>query len=476
MIRPRLALALMTACLCGSAAFAQPEEAEETVRAYAAGYKAGFVCSAHFNGGKNLEPIHADELTGIYPLIADLVKTLPEAEIDEDAKRVSVSWSDSLPPRIAQWRPRLGCVHLPVGAGPDAAEALGNMAPPPRDPALETKDDGAPWTAQAPLNGPSGNEALDLAVDAAFTGSYGKDAKTSAILIATSSAILAERYKEGFTPVTSQRTWSVAKSILASVIGAAVHDGLVAIDQPTAIPEWSHALDPRRTITLANLLHMASGLDSDRAGNRTDRLYMGGGRVTDTATEAALETKPGARWKYANNDTLLAARALRAAIDDDAAYQAYPFTALLDRIGMSHTWLETDWEGNFILSSQVFTTARDLARLGLLYLNDGIWEGERILAEGWVEYIGAPAPSQPPLVGRDSNPRPGYGAQWWLSDSRFPGLPDGVITARGNRGQYLMIIPSHKLVIVRRGYDPAGGEGFNPEAFAADVLKALPAE
>ncbi|GAB4127960.1 MAG: serine hydrolase [Rhodothalassiaceae bacterium] len=476
MIPARRSLILALAVFCGLPAIAGADETEATLQSYAAGYKAGFVCSAHFNAGKDYDAIVADELSGIYPEIADRVAALPAPVIDEENRRVSVAWSDRLPPRIAQWRPRLGCVHLPVGGDMAMADALKDIPLPPRDPARERTDDGAPWSRHAVVNGPSGNDALDAAIARAFTGGYGHDAKTSAILIADREAILAERYAPGFSPTMPQRTWSVAKSILASVIGAAIAQDLIALDEPAPIPEWSRPHDPRRAITLAHLLQMASGLDSDRAGNRTDRLYMGGGLVTETATAASLETAPGTRWKYANNDTLLAARALRAAIGDDAAYLAFPFETLLDPLGMTHSWLETDWDGNFILSSQVWTTARDLARLGLLYLDDGVWNGRRLLAEGWVRYVATPAPAQPPLAGPDGSPRPGYGAQWWLSDSRFPGLPDGVFSARGNRGQYLVIVPSAGLVIVRRGYDPAGGEGFAPEAFVADVLAALDAE
>ncbi len=163
-------------------------------------------------------------------------------------------------------------------------------------------------------------------------------------------------------------------------------------------------------------------------------------------------------------------------IDDDAAYHRFPFEAVLNKIGMSHTFLETDWDGNFILSSQVWSTARDLARLGVLHLQDGVWNDRRILPEGWVRYVTTPAPAQPPIQ-KAGNGTPwwlsiGYGAQWWLFNG-FPGLPDGSYAALGHRGQAVMIIPAKGLVIVRRGYDLAGGEGFRIAEFAADVVAAL---
>ncbi len=460
----------LAALLLATSGARAAEETDATLAAYAAGYKAQFTCSGLFEGHRTPAQIAGHELAGVYPLIAERLAALPPAVIDRARHQVRVAYDDAMPPRIAQWRPHLGCVSLPVGADPEDGARMPRIH-------LEADidplhDDGAPWTRRAPVNGSSGNAALDRILDDVFTGrTYGRDAVTSAILIATPEAILAERYADGFTPTTAQRTWSVAKSLAATVIGAAVGRGLLDVEAPAPVPEWQRPADPRRRIRLSDLLHMASGLDSNRAGNRTDRVYMGGGLVTDTATRTSLEAPPGGRWKYANNDTLIAVRALRAAIGDDDSYWRFPFEAVLLPLGMTHTTPETDWDGNFILSSQVWTTARDLARLGLLYLGDGVWRGRRLLPDGWVRYVTTPAPAQPPRrAGRES---PGYGAQWWLYDARVPEVPDDAFAARGNRGQYLMIIPSRNLVIVRRGYDPAGGAGFTLARFTRDVLAAL---
>ncbi len=451
-------------------------ETDATLDAYAAGYKAAFTCSATFNAGKKRDEIDRDEFFGIYPLIADKVKALPDAIVDGARRRVSVPYREGFPPRISQWRPNVGCVQLPVGATADVADKLPRARVPMPS---STIDLGGPWKRFAPINGSSGNSRLDGVADQAFKkGPYGTAANTSAVLIVSRDAILLERYAPGFTKTTSQRTWSVAKSIASTVIGAAVHDGLIGVDDPAAIPEWGYAHDPRQKITVKNLMHMASGLDSNRAGNRTDRLYMGGGLVTDTATEAALEVTPGSRWKYANNDTLLMVRALAGRFKTQQDWLDYPFKALLYKIGMTHTRPETDWAGDFILSSQVWTTSRDLARLGLLYLNDGVWtdtqgRSSRILPEGWTKFVSTPAPAQPPLAARDGSPRPGYGAQWWLYGEQFPDIPNDTIAARGNRGQYLVVIPSMGLIIVRRGYDPARQQGFQLDRFIADVVKAV---
>jgi CubicO group peptidase (beta-lactamase class C family) len=445
-------------------------ENDATVKAYAAGYKAGFVCSATFNGGKSLPQIERHELTGIYPLVADLLAEMP-MRIDREAQRVSVTWDADMPPRISQWRPYLGCVDLPVGADTTVVAQLPRIALE-QAPEAAREDDGRPWSRRAGVNASSGNAALDAVIEKAFSDDFGGDGRTTAVLVATPDAILAERYAPDYSPVTSQRTWSVAKSIAASVVGAAVHQGLLDVSDPAGIPTWSRAADPRGAITVEHLLHMASGLDSNVAGNRTDRVYLGGGLVRDNAATTSLEAVPGTRWKYANNDTMLAVHALRQHFASRDAFLRFPFEALLHRIGMTHTFLETDWDGDFVLSSQVWTTSRDLARLGLLHLADGVWEGQRLLPEGWVDYVATPAPAQPPREGEDGTPRPGYGAQWWLYDN-FPGLPADTFAARGNRGQYLMVLPSRNLVIVRRGYDMAGGDYFRLEDFAAEVLAAL---
>lgn len=135
---------------------------------------------------------------------------------------------------------------------------------------------------------------------------------------------------------------------------------------------------------------------------------------------------------------------------------------------MSRTTPETDWQGNFVLSSQVWTTARDLARFGLLHLNDGVWNGHRVLPAGWVDYVTTPSGPQPPRGANGA--APGYGAQWWLYGPA-QGLPAGSYAAQGNRGQYVMVIPSRRTVIVRRGFD-GGGESFDLPRFTAAVLRA----
>ena len=141
---------------------------------------------------------------------------------------------------------------------------------------------------------------------------------------------------------------------------------------------------------------MASGLNSDHAGNRTDALYFGGIGVAEQAGSWPLVAPPGTAFRYANNDTVLAIRGLQHVLGDGDKALRFPFEAVLWKIGMTRTVPETDWRGHFIMSSQVWTTARDLARLGLLYLNDGMWDGQRLLPADWRSYVARHGPAQPP--------------------------------------------------------------------------------
>ncbi|PCI46992.1 MAG: hypothetical protein COB49_07770 [Alphaproteobacteria bacterium] len=442
----------------------------ETIKAQVAGYKAAFTCSATFNGGKSFEMIRQDELSGIRVDYRKYYDALPDAKIHAQEKYVSAWYSNDMPPRFAVWRPGLGCTQLPTGADLSMRKYIvtadmGYM----HDMSIRPWPfgDGIPQTL-------SSTTALQATINDAFTtDKYGDPKVMSAVLVTTADQLLIERYKTGYTPYTSQRTWSTAKSIAVSVIGVAVEQGLLDVMAPANIPEWSTPGDPRRKITLNNLLHMASGLDSTASGNRTSFVYYGGGLVTDKATGNMLEAVPGSRYKYANNDTMLAIRSLKATIDDTEKMLKFPMENLFLKIGMRRTIAETDWQGNFIMSSQVWTTSRDLARLGILYLNDGLWRGERILPKGWRDYVSTPAPAQPPQFRQDGSLSPGYGAQFWLYPSRFPGMPDDAFSSAGNRGQYMMIIPSRNLVIIRRGYDSADGQRFDMAKFSADILKAL---
>ena len=463
-MRARIAGLLLAAALLAAPAAAQQDRPEYR-RALAAGYKASFLCSDLFNSGLPEAAIEQDDLQRTYPELEPLFDEL-EAQIDRANRRVLVPFAQGLPPRVAQWRPHLGCAQLPIGAPVETVSTLPALAS--RGPDLATADRQAWPQGDARATGrPQGDAAaLTRAVAAAFDRrSYGQGSETTAVLVVQNGRIVAERYRPDFDMHTSQRTWSVAKSIAGTVVGAAVHEGLVRLDAPAGVPEWQRPGDPRAAITMDQLLRMNSGLNSDQAGNRTDALYFGGMGVSDMIAGLPLAARPGAAFRYSNYDIVAATSALQHRLGGGERGLAYPFNALFWRIGMTRTFPETDWRGHFILSSQVWTTARDLARLGLLHLDDGVWAGERILPPGWTATVRQHAGTQPARGF-------GYGATWWT----FPadsGLPRDAIVAQGNRGQFLVVIPSRQVVIVRRGFDGGAAAQLDISAFTRDVLAAL---
>lgn len=403
------------------------------------------------------------QLQGGYP---ELQPHLPglSSRIDRATKRVEVGFGSGLPPRVAQYVTGRGCVQLPIGAAP------GSVALPPEligGPNLKQADE-RPWPlgdrqATASLGG--ARKAVDaLVADAVAGDRYGKTARTSAVLVVKDGKIVAERYALGVGVHTPQRTWSAAKSLTSALIGRATALGVIDTAKPAHVPEWELAGDPRGAITVDQLLRMQSGLWTDGPGNRTDALYFGGGTVSETAATAPIEVPAGSRFRYANNDTLLAARALRTDLGDAA--ETFPYTHFLWPLGMTRTTIESDWRGAPILSSQLWSTARDLARLALLHLNDGLWQGQRLLPEGWVAEATTPVGPQP-----DAAREMGYGRAIWLLGAA-QGLPAGSYAFLGNRGQFVVVVPSQKLVVVRRGFDPAGAV-FDGAGFARDIAAAV---
>lgn len=464
-----LARILLAALLVAGPAAAQQAPspaaaADQRTLALAAGWKALFLCSGTFLAGMAEADIVANDLSGAYPELQPHLASLP-ATIDRKARQVSVPFDKALAPRIARYGRGQGCSLLPVGA--DAASVM----PPPEligGPVLAVQD-AKPWPqgdAAATARPPAATaKAIDALVADAIAGDrYGKGVRTSAVLVVLDGKIVAERYARGVGVHTPQRTWSVAKSLASALVGRGAALGVIDPMAGAHVPEWGAAGDPRAAITVDQLLRMQSGLSTNGAGNRTDALYFGGSTVAETAAVAPLEAAPATRFRYANNDTLLAARALMSDLGEAAPSFAY--THLLWPLGMIRTTIEGDWTGNPILSSQVWMTARDLARLALLHLNDGVWNGERLLPEGWVKQATTPLAPQPPAARGE-----GYGRGIWLLGPE-KGLPEGSYAFLGNRGQIAVVVPSRRLVVVRRGFDPAG-VGFDHAALARDLLTAL---
>ena len=422
----------------------------ESLPVVAGGYRALFTCSAHFHAGRDLADILAVELVDTQDL------NLPPPHIDRRRQLVRAQGPDGAT-AIAVYRAGSGCTLLP----PDMPEAMAarlptvQLAAPP-----DLSDVDFPHGDRVLVPEPSAEQAALLTQ--AFDGeTFGAGTVTASVLVLHKGRLVAERYAPGFDQHAGYRTWSTAKSITATLIGMAIRDGLLALDRPAPIPEWRYGNDPRAAITIEHLLHMSSGLVSE--GANTAAIYFAGQAVIPAITGTPLEAAPNSRWKYANNDTLLLLRALRHVLDDELRYLRYPYDELFHKVGMYHTRMEMDHAGNFIGSSQVYTTARDLARFGLLYLNGGEWRGERLLPEGWTDYVAEAAPARPRKAGEQ-----GYGAQFWLLDT-LPEIPPGTYTTAGNKGQFVTIVPALDAVVVRTGVDP-NGHRWQHDAFLAAAL------
>lgn len=426
-----------------------------------AGYRALFTCSAHFFAGRPLDDIKRIELVDVAN------PAYPDPIIDERFRLVRASDPSGSIERFAVYRDSMGCTLIPPHW---TLSDLPHLPYVPYAVPPDVSQTSFPAGDRVDLP-PSGLDARHASLEPVLARAFDRksyaetdDVVTTGVIVAFEGRIIAERYREGFGPHSGYRTWSTAKSITAALVGIASLKGILDLDAPASIPEWSFPGDPRQKITHKHLLWMSSGLFS--GGANTNALYFGGQDVISAATTTVLEAPPGTRWKYANNDTLLLLRALRYRLADDLRYLRFPYDELFHPLGMYHTRMEVDHLGNFIGSSQTYTTARDLARFGLFLAADGLWNGRRLLPEGWIRFASTPAPSKPVVTGQW-----GYGAQFWLLD-QMPGIPPGTYTTAGNKGQYVTVVPDRHLVIVRTGVDP-DGKRFQQHALVADVLRAM---
>jgi CubicO group peptidase (beta-lactamase class C family) len=441
----------------GPDAFARATNATpRRLAASQAGSRAVALCSGLWEGGRTIEQINEDNggLGG-----TESMKT----DIDSARKIVSIKYSDVMPPRIVAWRPVLGCVQLPIGATEDALQSVPQVAAGVVRPDLDAKD----WptgdqnaTARLPE---AKQKALDAVVGAGFDGkTYG--GRTWGIIVVKDGKIVAERYAMGFDMHQAAQTHSAAKSFTSSLVGIATWKYGLTLDRRPALEEWRKPGDPRGAITIEHLLHMTSGLYIEGGGSPQEDIYSGGAAVAERAATNMLDTLPGTRFLYNPPNTMLLMRAVREAVKDDKTFWALPFQQLFWKIGMTRTTPASDWNGDFMMSGQTYSSARDFARFGLLYLNDGVWNGERIIPEGWPKIVSTPGPVQP----ADDGPR--YGGQFWIYTG-LDGLTAEAYSPNGGQGQYSMIIPSHKAVIVRRGFDAR--DSFRLAKFCADVLAAI---
>ena len=422
---------------------------------HAAGY-AKVMCSAVFITG--LDPDFAAENVGFFTGPYSARARLGKPVVDRAGKAVHVTLPRGVK-RTALYLGDQGCVTLPAGKDAVSFRPVRVQSRLP-DPATQ------PWPmgdARAPEPPPALLDAAKVkqAVDGAFEPAAGM---TAAFVVTWKGRLIGERYGPGITARTPLESWSMGKSVSATLMGILIRQGVYDLRQPAPIPEWQGAGDPRAKIRIADLLQMSSGLrirapqdpDYDPSGPYPDHayLYTGGVDAFRYAATRPLQWPPGTVGRYRNTDPVLVNYLVRLGVERRGEeYLLFPQRALFDKLGIRTMVLETDPYGNFLTQGYELASARDWARLGNLYLQDGVWNGERLLPEGYVKFVSTPAPAWL------ADQRPIYGGFFWLNrEESFPVPPDAYYMA-GAGGQFAIIIPSHDLVVVRLGHYRGGGSG-----------------
>ena len=436
------------------------------------GQQAIFMCNGLFTSNRSLEQIFEQELAFFREPIG--TSEGGDYEVNWDRRAVAIGAPGAVPVMRAAFREGIGCVILPPDQSLEDIDRLPELTLPypPGDPAQIPWPDGD-LIESTGLPANVDEEKLLAASNWAFDRESPEQV-TLSLVVVYNGQIIHERYAPGFDVTTRTRTWSTAKSIASTLIGMLVDEGRLALDEPLGFDWYPNArspeTDPRNEITLRHVLNMSSGLETvDNRGleyaTGSGMSYWAGSSSVVGARSRALIREPGTYWDYENYDTLLGVYAMKLALGGEKAYAEFPRKALLDKIGMRNTLVSTDRFGDFVMSSQIYTNARDLARFGLLYLGNGIWNGERLLSEEWIDFVRTPAPATKSIGSI-------YGGQWWLVPEGRDDVPKDAYSTSGNRGQFSIVVPSHDMVIVRRGLD-YGRQGFDRWGLTREVLEAI---
>lgn len=410
------------------------------------------LCSAVFVSGRDAEEAQRNSA---FVLMAEPDRAKPRTvDVDRQARRVRVTIEGVT--RTAAFYGDQGCVIHPVGEDgihftpvavrstlPDAASQPWPMGDAPV---------AAPWPARLD------RAKVQAAVDMAFADPEGL---TAAMVVVHKGQIVGERYMAGISRDTQLESWSMGKSLTATLVGLLVKAGAFGLDDPAPVPEWRRPGDPRGAIRVRDVMHMASGLSftgqDDRWMNPAtqyhDHFFIYAGAVNAFAYSIAspVEFAPDTVGRYRNSDPMTLGFLVRQAVEQKGEqYLTWPQRALFDRIGIRRQVLEPDPWGNFLLSGYDYGTARNWARLGLLYLQDGMWNGERLLPEGWATFVSTPAKAWR---------RAEYGGQFWVNGEGQWNLPRSAYFMAGAGGQHTFIVPSHDLVVVRMGHQRGSAIG-----------------
>ena len=427
------------------------------------GYAAKVMCSGIFLCDRTEGDLRKDEL-GLFPF------SLAKLHVNRKDQSVTCSvWGFAV--RKAIYRPALGATLINGVSEQELRNRKILLAQPSPD-----IQDFSDWPAEDSASQSASISVephqLAKAIDMAFGNIKEKDRRTRAVLVAYEDKIVAERYSEGFSKESKQAGWSMTKGVLNAMIGILVMKGKWQVGHRAPVTGWQD--DQRKFITIEELMQMSSGLrwnefsltSSDAATMLFKEKDMGA-----YAARSDLVNVPGKVFNYSDGPANILSAMIRNTLGDSSYYR-FPYECLFYKLGMFHTTLETDAAGNFVGSSYCYATARDWARLGMLYLHDGIWKKEQILPPGWVRFSSTPSPAG---KGR-------YGALFWLnkqdsskpfSTRPYPHVPADCFSFQGYQGQYIWIIPSRNLVVVRLAMET--GDLLDPDLFLQELLKAFPA-
>ena len=425
------------------------------------GYAAKNICSGHFLSGFSPETVFEQALGGASGPLARLTY-----DVDAESGTVTTRLY-GLFERRAVFTPGIGCTLLPSGVEQgDLQVALFDAPPLPQD--------------QAWPNGsgtPDLQEAFSGLIAEAFTEEDPNRLRhTKAVVVVHRGKLIAERYAEGVTFETTLLGWSMAKSVTAIMIGLLVGEERLQIDESAPVPLWrSEPNDPRAEITLDQLLRMSSALEFDETYTSATDVTQMLSNEPDMAAFAAAKPLVGAPdtiWSYSSGTSNILSAIIKSTVGGSLqSYYTFSQSRLFGPLGIRTATFEPDYSGNFVGSSYLYASARDWARLGQLCLQNGVWNEQQLLPEGWVDYLIRPTPTT------STNE---YGAQFWLNrnsddperERHFPGLPEDAYYMSGFQGQIVLVIPSHDLVITRFGFSPARNHGI--EQLAASIIEALP--
>ncbi|MFZ4521199.1 MAG: serine hydrolase domain-containing protein [Bacteroidales bacterium] len=418
------------------------------------GYPAKYLCSAVFVSNRQPAEVESSELN--FSLIRFASNQVNYREKSVTSRFL---WGKSK----AIYREGFGCTLLR-----DPEESMLKTKSFPQSQGISYSQNSTPW----PLGNlmpevPSGIDKQKLsAVSDRLITRDGYQGKAFAFVVVYKGCVVAEQYRHGFSANTRLLSWSMAKSFTNALAGIMVLDGLLDIHKKDILPAWSD--DRRKEITVSDLMQMQSGLRwNEDYGNSSDvtlMLY----RERDYAGFAynqLQEFPAGQHWYYSSGSTNIVNYVMRRQFRSDSAYQTFSKERLFNKIGMPDAVFESDPSGTQVGSSYLYATARDFARFGLLYLHDGVFNGERILPEGWVKYSTTPA----------SQSKGSYGAFFWLNQrKRYPQAPPDMYYCNGHDGQRIFIIPSKELVVVILGYSPKPDHEMDFNRLLKDILAGLP--